>query len=594
MTSMRGLGPFLRDVWRLAAPYYRSEERWLACGLLATIIAVTLALVGLNVVLSYWSRAFYDTLQHKDWDSFISLLLFYGRTEIGMVPGFCVIAAVYVTVAVYRTWLSQLLRIRWRRWMTEHLLQDWLADRAYWRMALADRSSDGPGSNGHGTDNPDQRIADDLRNFADDTLSLGLGLLSSVVTLFSFVTILWTLSGPVTVLGFSIPGYMVWVALVYAAIGSVLTHLVGRPLAALNFRQQRVEADFRFGLARMRENLEGIALYGGEAEENRTALQRFGAVLGNFRQIMDRTKLVNAFVTGFDQIAVVFPLVIAAPRYFAGEIALGGLTQTTGSFRSVEGALAWFVHAYTSLADWRATVERLAAFRAAIAAARNAAPGVRLAPAAGADYVLEDVALDLPDGRPLLRHQNIALEAGQSVAIGGRSGLGKSTLFRALAGIWPFGAGTVRRPDGTTLFLPQRPYLPLGSLRRAIAYPEPVDAHPDAALREVLHAVGLGHLEPMLDEERPWTQLLSGGELQRVAMARALLIAPDWLFLDEATSSLDPESEAELYGLLRSRLPGTSVVSIAHRPTVAEWHARRLRLHTDPAGAGKLAEASAA
>jgi putative ATP-binding cassette transporter len=345
----------------------------------------------------------------------------------------------------------------------------------------------------------------------------------------------------------------------------------------------------------MRENLEGIALYGGEAEENRSALHRFQAVVVNFRQIMDRTKLVNAFVAGFDQIAVVFPLVIAAPRYFAGEIALGALTQTTGSFRSVEGALAWFVHAYTSLADWRATVERLAAFRGAIATARAASGGVRVVPGDGTGYALDNVELDLPDGRPLLDNQNIALAAGQSVAIAGRSGLGKSTLFRAIAGIWPFGSGLVRRPvGGTTLFLPQRPYIPLGSLRRAIAYPEAPDAYPDQALREVLHAVGLGQLEPMLDEERPWTQLLSGGELQRLALARALLMAPDWLFLDEATSNLDPESEAELYSLLRRRLPGTSVVSIAHRPTVAAWHERRLRLHTEPGGAGRLVEADAA
>ncbi|MCW3477454.1 ABC transporter ATP-binding protein/permease, partial [Limobrevibacterium gyesilva] len=570
---MRGLGPFLRDAWRLALPYFKSEERWSARILLAAIVTMSLALVGMSVVLSYWNRAFYDALQQKDWHSFIDLLLFYKRTESGIMPGFCGIAAVYILVAVYRTYLNQWLRIRWRRWLTERLMHEWLSDRAYWRMSLA-----ADAGNGYGTDNPDQRIADDLRNFTTDTLSLSLGLLSSIVTLCSFVTILWTLSGPIELLGLTIPGYMVWVALLYAALGSALTHLVGRPLAALNFRQQRVEADFRFGLARMRENLEGIALYAGEAEERHTASQRFRAVIANFHQIMDRTKLVNGLVAGFDQVAVIFPIVVAAPRYFAGEIALGGLMQTTGSFRSVEGALAWFVHAYTSLADWRATVERLSAFSAAIAAARAASPGVQVVESAGPGYELRDVALHLPDGRPLLQGQDLAFAAGQSVAIGGRSGLGKSTLFRALAGIWPFGTGQVRRPAATSLFLPQRPYIPLGTLRRAVTYPGPIDAHPDEVVREALHAAGLGHLEARLDQEEPWAQRLSGGEQQRLAVARALLAAPDWLFLDEATASLDPDSEAEIYTLLRDRLPHTTIVSIAHRPTVAAFHARRIVL----------------
>ena len=576
---MRGLGPFLRDAWRLALPYYRSEQRWSARGLLAAIVALNLLLVAINVQLSYWNRAFYDALQAKDLESFWELLLLGRYNDKGVTPGFCLLAGLFIVIAIYRTYLSQWLRIRWRGWMTERLLTDWLSERAYWHIALSAGSA-----SAHGTDNPDQRIADDLRDFADDTLSLGLGLLSSTVTLFSFITILWTLSGPVTLLGITVPGYMVWVALLYAAAGTALSHMIGRPLAVLNFRQQKVEADFRFGLARMRENLEGIALYGGEAQERQAANGRFSAVVKNWRQIMDRTKMLNAFTSGFDQIAVIFPLIVAAPRYFAGEIALGAMTQTTGAFRSVENAMAFFVHAYSSIASWRATVERLTAFRTAIDAARAAPPGVHIAAGGHGEYRLDGLSLALPDGRPLLGTQSLALKSGEWVALGGRSGAGKSTIFRAFAGLWPFGGGSIAKPPGSSLFLPQRPYIPLGTLRRAIAYPADAGDFSDAELRETLDAVGLGHLRDALDQDEPWAQRLSGGELQRLAVARALLARPDWLFLDEATASLDPQSEAELYALIRARLPGTTVISIAHRPSVAELHDRRLVLQAEPGG----------
>ncbi|HEY0420991.1 MAG TPA: SbmA/BacA-like family transporter, partial [Acetobacteraceae bacterium] len=454
---MRGLGALLRNVWRLASPYFNSAEKWSARGLLAVIVALRLSLVGMSVVLSYWNRAFYNALQDKDWDSFIALLFAGKRMPDGYMPGFCAVAAAFVLVAVYRTYLTQWLTIRWRGWMTTRLQDDWLSNKAYWHISLsaaADR-------NGHGTDNPDQRIAEDVREFISDTLTLSLGLLSSVVTLFSFVAILWSLSGPLSVMGVSIPGYMVWVALVYAAVGSALTHWIGKPLAGLRFRQQRVEADFRFSLARLRENVEGVALYNGEAEERRTLGVRFAAVIANWRTIMTRTKLLTFFTAGYDQAAVVFPLVVASPRYFAGEIGLGGLTQTAGAFRQVEDALSWFVHSYQSLATWQATVERLTDFQRAIAAAHASGAGIVPVASAAADYALEDATIALPDGRGLLHKAGLVLRSGQSVLIAGRSGLGKSTLFRTLAGIWPFGRGQVLRPHGRTLFLPQRPYIPL-------------------------------------------------------------------------------------------------------------------------------------
>jgi vitamin B12/bleomycin/antimicrobial peptide transport system ATP-binding/permease protein len=586
---MRGLGPFLRDAWRLTRPYYVSEEKWSARGLLLTIILLNLSLVGMSVVLSFWNREFYNSLQNKDWESFIALLFWYRRTEIGFMPGFCGVAAVYIVVAVYRTYLNQWLQIRWRRWLTGRFLNEWLADRAYYRISL---TTDRPAV---GTDNPDQRIQEDLRDFVDSTLSLGLGLLSNIVSLFSFVGILWGLSGPLTLLGVTIPGYMVWVALIYAAIGTTLTHLVGRPLVGLNFRQQRVEADFRYALVRLRENMEGVALYGGEEEEKDNLARRFSYVIGNWWAIMQRTKLLNSLIAGYEQVAVVFPIIVAAPRYFAGQLPLGGLTQTAGAFGRVQDSLSWFVTAYASLASWRATVERLTTFHRAIVAARAAArEGIVLADTGTNSIDLRDLTLDLPNGASLLRNANLRFRPGESVVVTGRSGSGKSTLFRAIAGIWPFGSGQVERPAERCLFLPQRPYIPLGTLRHVIAYPAPTSAFEKHAMAQALEDAGLPGLVPHLDDDENWAQRLSGGEQQRVALARALLAKPDWLFLDEATASLDPESEAHLYRTLKQKLPDTTIVSIAHRPTVAQFHDHRLVFRREEGKPGQLVRAEPA
>lgn len=562
-----------RDALNLARPYFNSEERWSARVKLAAIIALNLAMVGMDVVLSFWNRAFFNTLQQKDWEGFISLLLTYRRTPSGLVlPGFIGIAFVYILVAVYRTYLTQWLQISWRKWMTSHLLADWLADRAYYRISLMS----GTGTN-QGTENPDQRIAEDLRDFVNQTLSLSLDLMSNVVTLFSFITILWSLSGPLVLLGIHIPGYMVWVALLYSAIGTLLTNLIGKPLVVLNFRKQRVEADFRFSLVRLRENIEGVALSRGEALERRTLGEQFAAISANWFAIMQRTKMLNALIAGYGQLAGIFPIVVAAPRFFAGTLDLGGLTQTAGAFGSVQGAMSWFVTSYTELAVWRATIDRLNFFRNAIAAARAAATaangdGIVTSTSDGQDYSLSHVNLRLPDGSTLLQAERIALQPGRSVVFTGRSGSGKSTLFRALAGIWPFGHGDRRPGTGSSLFLPQRPYFPLGTLRQTMCYPADPQDFSDAAIGQALDDVGLGFLLPQLDQHDAWSTRLSGGEQQRLALARALLLRPDWLFLDEATASLDPQTEQDMLALVRRRLSQTTLISIAHRPEVAAWH----------------------
>ena len=582
---MPKLRPFLRDVWHLSRPSYRSEEKWSAWGLLLSIVSLRLLLVGMTVILSFWNREFFNSLQDKDFAAFFGLLFVYRRTPSGFMPGFCEIAAVYILVAVYYTYLSQWLQIRWRRWLTVRFLDEWLADRAYYRISLtADRAA-------IGTDNPDQRIAEDIRDFVDNTLTLGISLLANVITLFSFLGILWSLSGTITLFGISIPGYMVWVALVYAVLGTWLTHLVGRPLAALRFRQQRVEADFRYSLVRVRENMEGIALYNGEAEEKGLLGDRFHSVIGNWWAIMQRTKMLNALTAGYDQVAVIFPFIVAAPRFFSGQIPLGGLTQTAGAFGRVQDALSWFIGQYSSLAQWHAIVERLTTFHRAVIAARAAfGTGLTLADAPDELVEMRDTSIELPNGTKLLTGADLVLEPGHSVVISGRSGSGKSTLFRVLAGIWPFGHGHVRRPVERCLFLPQRPYIPLGTLRHVVTYPHPHDTYSREDIDRALVDAGLGQFVPRLDDDEHWAQQLSGGEQQRVALARALLTKPDWLFLDEATASLDPEAEADLYRTLKARLPNTTLVSIAHRPSVAAFHERHLILRREEGKPGELVQ----
>jgi putative ATP-binding cassette transporter len=489
-------------------------------------------------------------------------------------------------MAVYQLYLTQMLQIRWRRWLTERYLDRWLSARTYYRMQLTDRA----------TDNPDQRIAEDLSGLVATTLSLSLGLLNALVTLGSFLVILWTLSGSFTFSLFGaervVPGYLVWVALIYAIGGTWLTHLIGRPLVGLNFQRQRVEADFRFSLVRFRENAEGVALYGGEAGEHANFMERFKAVFDNWWEIMRRQKKLTWVQSFYGQLAVIFPYVVVAPRFFSGAIPLGGLMQTASAFGQVQGSLSWFIDAYTRLADWKATVDRLTGFDSAMRqTARDAAvsPGITPCESDSGSVEAQDVRLDLPNGRTLVAETDLELARGEPTLITGVSGSGKSTLFRALAGIWPFGRGKVcMPPKARTLFLPQKPYLPVGRLRSVLAYPSAENAFDDRQLRDALRDCELGALTERLDEAQNWALILSGGEQQRIAFARAILHAPDWLFLDEATSALDEAMERRLYALLKERLKDTTLVSVGHRPGLAAFHSRRLAIEHDASGVGRL------
>ena len=565
---MRGIISTLATVWRIASPYFRSEDRWRGGLLLAAVIAIELSIVGITVLLNSWNAKFYNALQDKNWNAFVYQLGY-----------FCVLAAVFILLAVYQLYLNQWLQIRWRRWLTAAYLDHWLAGSNHYRMQLL----------GDAADNPDQRIAEDIRQFISLTLNIGLQLLNSTVTLLSFMIILWGLSAsaPLHLFGmnFAIPGYLLWAALIYAMIGTGLTHLIGRGLIALNFQQQRYEADFRFGLMRVRENAEQIALLSGEQAERDRLLSRFGNVVANWMAIMSRQKKLTFFTAGYGQASAVFPFIMVSPAYFAGAIQLGGLMQTANAFGQVQGALSVFINIYSSLAEWRAVIERLNGFDQSVAAGRAVAAAqsaIVVAPGGAAAVTFKDLAVRLPNGVPLVNAADITIAAGDKVLVNGPSGAGKSTLFRALAGIWPFGSGTVTVPkDAKVMMLPQRPYFPIAPLAAAVAYPAEPGTFDNAKVAELIAAVGLPALASRIDEEAHWNRMLSLGEQQRLGIARAILLAPDYLFLDEATASLDEAAEANVYRLLAERLPKTTVVSIGHRSTLAAFHHRRLTVERD-------------
>jgi len=558
----------LATVWRIAAPYFNSEDKWAGRGLLAAVIAIELALVGNAVLINLWRARFYNALQDKDLDSFIREMLV-----------FCALATVLVALQVYQLYLNQWLQIRWRSWMTNKYLAEWMHDANHYRMQLQ----------GDAADNPDQRMSDDVKLFVSQTLALGVGLLSSIVSLASFVVILWGLSAaaPLVLYGidFSIPGYLVLAALIYAIFGTALTQWIGSPLVNLDFNQQRLEADFRFNLVRVRENSEQIALLKGEPAERERLSERFSRVIGNWYGIMSRTKRLTAFTQSYAQAAVIIPFALVSPAYFANKIPLGALTQTAEAFGQVQDALSFFVTAYRTMAEWRAVVARLDGFESSIKSAEKLAvdpASIHSVASPKREITLQQLVVKLPSGAPLVAADHFSLRPGERTLVTGPSGAGKSTLFRAIAGIWPFGDGAIEIPANAALMmLPQRPYLPIGTLHAAIVYPGENASFSADRIREVLRDVGLPQFTARLEEEAHWNRMLSLGEQQRLGLARALLHAPDYLFLDEATASLDEPSEAALYRLVAEQLPATTIVSIGHRSTLDAFHQRNITMVRD-------------
>ena len=582
---MGGLWQAVGQIWRLLYPYFvtrdvttvrlwpipafQLQERWVALAIAITVIAIEFGQVAINVRLSYFNRDWFNAIQAKDAAAFWTLLF----------TVFCFWAAIFIASVIIQYVLQSYLLIGWRRWLTARYTHRWLENHTHYRMGLA----------GTGADNPDQRIQEDVDRFTERTAYLVLAILSAVSNLVSFSVILWQISAEFTVPGtdWRVPGFLVWGALIYSALATWLTHVIGRPLIRLNFEQQRYEADFRFSLARLREYGEQVALLGGERAERDRLGERFGNVINNFLAIVSRRKKLTAFTASYSQLNAVIPYILVAPYYFAGQIPLGGLTQTAGAFARVEGTMSFFITFYTTLADYKAIVDRLTGFDAAIVRTEAAAVSpLRIGTSRDRTVALDAVTLALPDGRRIVEAGDLAFRPGESTLLTGPSGSGKSTLFRAIAGIWPLGDGQIAKPENASiLLLPQRPYIPVGTLRGALAYPASEGAYPDSEIVTALDAVRLGPFAGRLGEEAAWNQTMSLGEQQRVAIARALLAKPDWLFLDEATAALDEPTEAAIYGVIAEKLPNTTVVSIGHRSTLAEHHDRRVDLR---AGDDKL------
>ena len=554
---------FFRDVWYLTKSYWQSEEKKKAFFLLGCIIALTLGVVYMLVLLNQWNNSFYSALQNYDAKKIFDELIHFSW-----------LAAIYILLAVYSYYLQQTLILNWRRWLTTRFIDIWLQNKTYYNLQMF----------GKDTDNPDQRISEDVRQFVEMTLSFGIGILKAFCTFASFVVILYNLSGSLsfTFMGktWTINGYMLWASLLYSVIGTYITHIVGRKLVKINFIQQKYEADFRFSMIRLRESAESVAFYRGEAQEGSVFKQRFKMLLDNFWKLVNKQKQLVFLNSCYSQIAIIFPFVVAMNRYLTKEVTLGGLMQVASAFGRVQDSLSYFVDMYSSIAQWQAVVMRLTYFGRHMHEVSQQAERFHVERFAAADVVeVSNMQINLPDGKPLLENISFTLHPGHNVLIKGVSGSGKSTLLRAISGIWPFVDGKIFLPERDKLmFIPQKPYLPLGTLRAALNYPgnKPID---DTELIYLMDLCQIGYLKDKLDLEADWSHVLSVGEQQRLAFVRAHIQQPQWLFLDEATSALDEDTEATMYSLLQERLTQTTVVSVGHRSTLNKYHELVLRLN---------------
>jgi vitamin B12/bleomycin/antimicrobial peptide transport system ATP-binding/permease protein len=552
--------------WQLISAYWQSEQKLFAYAFFFFVLGMTICIVGLEVVFNYWYNFFYDALQDYDRKSAIDLL-----------KVFAFLATVFIVFAVYRYYLQQYLCLRWRNWLTHQFLNRWLDKKSYYYLEHFDEK----------TDNPDQRIQEDIASLVSSSLDLSVGLIGSVTTFFAFIYILWTLSGNLTLhLGFlgtiNVPGYLVWVSIIYAILGTFFTFKIGSPLVTLNFEQQRKEANFRYATVDLRTHAEHVALYRGEQHQKTILAGLFDKVLTNWYAIILRQKLLLWFTAGYNQISVLLPLLVALPNYFNKVFKLGGLMQALRAFGQIQEALSFLVNSYSQIAVWRAVIRRLLTFLNHITDVENYA-GMQNKFIYKEDgknnIIVNDLCITTPQGEKLLEGVNLEFEHGHNYLIKGASGLGKSTFIRAIAGIWPYGSGVVHLPPNRNImFLPQKSYMPLGTLREALLFPHDNLKYTEQHLSKVLKDCDLPELIHRLNDVAIWSEQLSPGELQRVAFARILLQQPYWVFLDETTSALDLPHEKALYNLLKTALPNCSFISVGHQPSMEVFHEHQIDL----------------
>ncbi|MEM6683849.1 MAG: ABC transporter ATP-binding protein/permease [Pseudomonadota bacterium] len=565
VSRIRAFGAFLVRTFNLVKPYWVSEDRRTAWSLLLSVLAVEGFLLYLITKFSFATAGLFNAIEQRSSEVIWNAILVWLGYSGGM-----------VIMYVLKVHVQNKLIIHWRRFLTQTYLSGYLDNHLYNQLELGD----------YKMDNPDQRISMDMLNIAEETLDLGLEFISSLGKLSVFSVILWSVSGPLAFsvfgVGIVIPGYMFWIAVIFSVFGTWLAHVLGHPLSRLNFEKQAVEADFRYHLVRLRENAESIALLQGEKKEHDDLNEKFASIWDNWMTIIKYKRRLKAFDFGLSQGGTIVPFLAAMPALVAGTIALGGFMQLNQAFLQLQLSLTWFVKSYEKLAIWKSSVDRVLTLQDAFEAARADQDISRISWQANdqVQFAFDTVTLTLPDGSPLLENSTFTLQRGQDVLISGPSGSGKSTLFRLFSGLWIWGDGKIHLPEGRKMFVPQKPYLPIAPLRDVLTYPNQNQTQIDEGqLSDIMRLCRLDKFIGSLDETRDWARILSGGEQQRVSLARAFLAKPDWLFLDEATAAMDPDTEAAIYQAIKAELPDTTIVSIAHRESLRSHHDLELKMH---------------